>query len=195
MRIATWNLNNRVGRMPFRPEAAEAAVALDADIVVFTEFYPQGHESKFRATLAAAGWSEQLMSTPTDAVANRVLIASKVTMEPSPLALPAFDAQFPANVCAVLLPTIGLTVVGVRVPAYSGPEQPLLTSAWDWIKAAAFSLKGTHAVILGDLNVSTDSSASRGGAHFRRILSDGWRRAAPPGGATFFRPQRPEDRD
>jgi len=37
MRLATWNLNNRVGKVPFRPEAAQAAIALDVDLMVLTE--------------------------------------------------------------------------------------------------------------------------------------------------------------
>src|SRR5581483_10279796 len=56
MRIATWNLNHRVGRVRFRPEAAQAIVELDADVIVLTEFYPQQHEGLFRAVLEAAGW-------------------------------------------------------------------------------------------------------------------------------------------
>lgn len=40
MRFATWNLNNRVGKVRFRTEAADAALALDADGVVFTESFP-----------------------------------------------------------------------------------------------------------------------------------------------------------
>lgn len=77
MRIATWNLNNRVGKVRFRPEAAAASMALDVDLLVLTEFYPQQHESRFREALAQAGWEHQLMSRDTGAIANRVLLASR----------------------------------------------------------------------------------------------------------------------
>jgi endonuclease/exonuclease/phosphatase family metal-dependent hydrolase len=40
--------------------------------------------------------------------------------------------------------------------------------------------------VLGDLNSNPTSSAARGGEHFRRILADGWRRATPTGGASYF---------
>ena len=40
MKIAAWNLNNRVGKVPFRLEAATAAIAVGADIFVFNEYYP-----------------------------------------------------------------------------------------------------------------------------------------------------------
>ena len=82
MRIATWNLNNRVGKVRFRPEAAAAAIALGVDVLVFTEFFPRQHGDKFRATLASAGWTEQLMSAQPSEVANRVLIASKLPLAP-----------------------------------------------------------------------------------------------------------------
>jgi hypothetical protein len=140
MRLATWNLNNRVGKVRFRPEAAEAAAALDADILFITEFFPQGHETRFRATLASAGWSEQLMSAPPNEVANRVLIASKIPLAPLPLEFPTFDHQFRSNLNAVWLPSVGLAVVGVRVPAYSGQTTPLLTRAWEWLGATTTSL-------------------------------------------------------
>jgi hypothetical protein len=55
MLIATWNLNNRVGKVRFRPEAASAAIALGADVLVFNEYYPQEHEPTFVRTLHDAG--------------------------------------------------------------------------------------------------------------------------------------------
>ena len=38
MRIATWNLNNRVGKTRFRLDAAEAAIALGVDVLVLPVF-------------------------------------------------------------------------------------------------------------------------------------------------------------
>jgi len=186
MRIATWNLNNRVGKVRFRPGAANAAVALDVDVLVLTEFFPQQHEHRFRSTLASAGWDQQLMSAEPTEVANRILIASKLPLAQLPIELPTFDQQFPANLVAVSLPSLGLSIVGVRVPAYSGKNAPLLRQAWEWLEVSAASLAHTPAIILGDLNVSTTSAASRCGDHFRRILESGWHRAAPSEGATYF---------
>lgn len=186
MLVATWNLNNRVGRVRFRPEAAAAAAALGADVLVLTEFFPQLQEQHFRAALATAGWPNQLMSAQTAAVANRILIASKLPLVPLPLDLPAFDQQFPANIAAVALPTAGLSVVGVRVPFYSSKEAPLLVSAWNWLEQCAAALRNTPSLIAGDLNASVTSGATRGGHHFRRILSSGWHHANPAEGATYY---------
>lgn len=51
--------------MKFRPEAAAAACALDADVLVFTEYFPQDHHQRFLDDLAAAGWTHTLLSTDT----------------------------------------------------------------------------------------------------------------------------------
>lgn len=185
MYIATWNLNHRAGRGRFRPEASNAAIDLGADLIVFTEYFPREHENQFRSTLSQAGWTEQLISEQSSEVANRVLIASKFPLAPMALDLPTFDQQFPSNILGVRLPSLGLSIVGVRVPAYANKTAHFLFSAWDWLETTAASLKRSPTIIIGDLNVQTSSAASRAGAHFRRILANGWHRAAP-GEATFF---------
>lgn len=186
MKIATWNLNNRAGKVRFRPEAADAAVALGADVLVLTEFFPQEHESRFRDALRRAGLGEQFMSAQPTEVANRVLIASRLPLAPLTIEGPTFDQQFRANIAAVSLPSMGLSIVGVRVPAYGANESAFLRQAWEWIESTAAMLRHEAAVVLGDLNVSVASPDSRGGGHFRRILASGWQRAVPADAATYF---------
>jgi len=190
MYIATWNLNHQGGTRPVLMEAADAAIALRADVLVFTEFFPRQHEAQFRATLANAGWTEQLISALPCEIAgqdnrepNRIFIASKLPLAPMTLDLVPFDRQFPANLLGVTLPALGLSVLGVRVPAYNTGR--LLFPAWQWIEETAASLRSSPAIIIGDLNIQVSSARSRGGDHFRRILANGWHRAEP-GGATFF---------
>ncbi len=183
MTIATWNLNHQAGTRPVRLKAADVATTFGADVLVFTEFFPRQHENQFRATLAHAGWSEQVMSSETREVANRVLIASRLPLAPMNIKLPTFDQQFPANLLGVRIPSLGLSVLGIRVPAYK--TACLRLSAWDWIEASAASIGNEPAIIAGDLNIQAMAGASRGGDHFRRILAHGWHRADPRA-ATFF---------
>ena len=184
MKIAAWNLNNRVGRVPFRAEAADAAIALDADVYVFNEYYPQSNEIAFCKTLSKAGWQHQALSTDTGEKANRVLIVSRTQLAPLPLNLPDFDCQFPANLLGVHIPDFGISVLGLRLPWYESTS--LVTQAWDWVEKAAARLLSEPSVIIGDLNAGLNSKASRGGDHLRRILESGWQRAAPTTGFSYF---------
>jgi hypothetical protein len=51
MLIVTWNVNHRVGTTRFRLESVDAIGALQADVIVLTEYYPQGHHDAFCANL------------------------------------------------------------------------------------------------------------------------------------------------
>lgn len=186
MQIATWNLNNRVGKVRFRPEAASAAIALSADVLVFNEYYPQKHETEFSDILRRAGWSHQAMSRYTGEKANRVLIASRLALRPLEIPLPDFDRQFPSNLVCVETATTGIAIIGVRVPWYEKKDIGLVINAWDWLEATGATLANKPAIILGDLNVALNSTRARGGEHFRRILQAGWQRATPKDAHSFF---------
>ncbi len=185
MIIGTWNVNHRVGKVRFRPEAAHAATAIGANLLVITEFYPQKFEEEFRAVIAEAGWQHQLLSPVAPELANRILIVSRQPIEHLSLPAPLFDHQFPSNLLAVTVPSERLSIVGIRVPAYFGATAALLRSAWTWIESTAKSLSSRASLILGDLNVST-SSRTTGGSYFRKILNSGWVRANTEDRFTFF---------
>jgi endonuclease/exonuclease/phosphatase family metal-dependent hydrolase len=186
MKLATWNVNHRVGRTTFRPEAADAIAALDADVTVVTEYFPQQREPVFLEALDRHGLCH--MSTQPAGVekANRILIVSRIPLERAKIKLPEFDLQIPSNVMAVRVPDTGLTIVGVRIPWYEGKGIELVSTAWDWLENTAATLIGTPAIILGDLNVELKSPRSRGGDHFRRMMDSGWERATPAGGASYI---------
>lgn len=119
MLIATWNLNHRCGRTQFRPEAVKAIAAVRADVVVLIEYYPKRHHGTFCANLSDAGWPYLLTFSEIDGeIANRVLIASRLPIEPLAIALPTFDRQFPPNILSVMIPAARLRLVGLRIPAY-----------------------------------------------------------------------------
>jgi hypothetical protein len=182
--LATWNLNNRVGKITFRPEAANAAIALGADVLVFTEYFPQHHHQQFRQVLKDAGWSWQEFSPEPEEKANRTLIVSRLPMEIDYLPRPSFDQQFPANIVAARLIEHGLLVLGVRVPYYE-PSSALLSDSWKWLEETAGTVRNTPAVILGDLNVRPSGSPKASSESFHRILGNGWKRAQPAEGSSF----------
>jgi len=189
VRIATWNLNHRVGTTRFRHDAAKAVVALQADIVVLTEYYPKEHHAEFCAHLFDAGFTYVLASDPGSEVANRVLIVSTLLIEPFHLPPPTFDRQFPANMLAVTVPELGCRVLGLRSPAYVSKDRSSLLASWDWLENATQTLHDAPTIVLGDLNAHQLSPRSRGGEHFRRLLACGWQLATPSGEASYFGPQ------
>jgi len=184
MQLTTWNLNHRVGSIRYRPEAPEAAIALNADVLTFTEFYPQQHEEEFRRKLCEAGWRHQLISEETGEVANRVFMASRVPVSRYPLDPPTFDAQFPANVLPALIDSLGIVIVALRVPAYK--EGGLLSAAWQWLEQAAGILRNERAVLLGDFNVAVGTSSASGKV-LQSMLDEGWQRATCTG-PTYYGP-------
>ena len=164
--------------------------------MVLTEYYPQDHQNAFWAELTNAGWPHVLASENVGEIANRILIVSRFALEPSPLPLPQFDRQFPSNILCVTVPKAGVRVLGLRIPAYARKDRPCLLLAWDWLETMLANLKGVPTAVVGDLNANVNSSPANGGAHFRRILANGWRRAIPHGPGSFFgRTGRPTDID
>jgi endonuclease/exonuclease/phosphatase family metal-dependent hydrolase len=186
MRIASWNLNHRAGTTRFRPEAVDAAIALDADAVFFNEYFPQEHGPAFAERLANAGWCHQLISAEPGERANRTFVASRVPVEGDCVSPPTFDRQLPANLLTVRFREVGLRVLALRVPAYEKLDRPLILRSWDWLESTAALLVDEAAVIVGDLNVSAASSRSGGGDHFKRMRGAGWSLATPEGEPSFF---------
>ena len=186
--VATWNLNHRIGRTRFRAEAVNVIAALQADVVVLTEYYPGDHESVFRADLSNAGWPYLIASENVGEIANRILIASRFPLEPFPLPFPDFDRQFPPNILCVTIPAAGIRVLGIRIPAYIGEDKPYISRSWDWLESTLSGLHDAPTIVAGDFNVNVDSRRAKGGDHFRRILANGWHRSAPKGQGSYFGP-------
>lgn len=190
LRIASWNLNHRIGMTRFKPEAADAAIALGADAIFFNEYFPQRHGATFEGRLKDAGWVHQLISHEGPERHNRTMVASRVPVEMDAVELPSFDYTMPSNTLAVRIPSHKLRVVAVRVPMYQRAQKELTLRGWEWIESTAAMLADHPAMIVGDLNCAPTSRASTGGDHFRRILASGWTAAQfPQGQSSYFGPK------
>jgi len=186
MLIATWNLNNRVGKTRFRHDAVGAVAALQADVAVLSEYYPREHHKVFCTSLGAAGYPYSLASDDHGEIANRILIVARFPIEHYPIEPPTFDRQFPPNILSVIVPSIGIRLLGIRIPAYGNSGRAQLHAAWNWLEQTVHAFKDAPAVVLGDLNANPTSSKAPSGECFRRILRNGWHRATPPGGTSYF---------
>lgn len=188
MRIAAWNLNHRAGYVPCRPEAVDAAMELDVDVLVFTEYFPRQFTTAFEESLKRGGWHHQLKtSAPPSSTEkfNHTFIAARRPMVPEILLLPCFDNQLPANTLLVHIPDYDLRLLGLRIPAYTGADRPLIRKSWEWVEQAAVLLRHHRAVILGDFNCEPESPPGKGGDILRRILSTGWQKGTPAGPSFF----------
>jgi len=178
--VMCWNVNHRLGRMPFRPEAAPAAIATDADVLVFTEFFAQERLQEFRATLHDGGWRYQALSETSGPKANGILFASRVPLTVRHLPPSPVDHHLMSNALHVRIDD-ALEVFSVRVPTYTGQQR---LDAWDWIQKVAADVQlVAPALLIGDLNTSLSTRAPV--PQFGGLLRS-WRRLQPLGTGSFF---------
>ncbi len=181
--IFCWNVNNRVGRTTFRPQAAQAAMETGADVLVFNEFFPGVRLEAFQRSLHDGGWHHQALSEVVGVKANRVLLASRLAVSVQCLPPSTVDGHLTANALCV---DIGvLRVLALRVPAYE--KKLARQQAWDWMAEVAAGLQqcGRPSIIVGDLNTSLAASGARRMEQFHRLLANGWARAQPVGAGSY----------
>ena len=164
-------------------------MALNADAIIFTEYFPKHHAAEFEQRLRSGGWRHQLKSPPppTKEAFNYALVVSRLPFVQEHLPLPYFDHQLPANSLLVRFPHNELRLLGLRVPAYEKGDRPLIGKSWDWLEHTAAILRQDRAVIVGDLNCTPQSPAGNGGTNFRSILNSDWHLGTPAGPSYFSR--------
>jgi endonuclease/exonuclease/phosphatase family metal-dependent hydrolase len=178
--ILCWNVNHRVGRTAYRPEAAHAAMACAADVLAFTEFFPRDQLAAFQATLREGGWEHQALSEAPSIKANRVLVASRVPLQVRSLPASTVDEHLSSNALRVQVDG-WLELLCVRVPTYTGSDR---AAAWDWLAhAAAETRLAGPALLVGDLNTSLAAKPRVPQFH---ALADSWSRLQPSGPGGYF---------
>jgi hypothetical protein len=141
------------------------------------------HDS-FVLRLADLGLDHMLMS-PEARGENSVMIACRRAMKPGPHTAPAIPPSLPYNFLHVELPENCLQVLGIRVPDYS--RQPRIRRiCWDWLCLLAAKAINTPTVILGDFNADPEDLDSKFSDYFDQLEGDGWQRADPESGASYW---------
>jgi endonuclease/exonuclease/phosphatase family metal-dependent hydrolase len=180
LRVVCWNVNNRVGHVKFRPEAAQAAMSTGADVLLFNEFFPGSQLERFIGDLKEGGWAHVQLSYEAKVKANRVLAASRIPFTVEALPPSPVDEHLQSNALLLRL-NVGLDIFCLRVPTYDGAER---VAAWDWVlDAASLIARSGPALLIGDLNTSLTSAARV--KQFHRLLQT-WRRLQPTGDGSFF---------
>lgn len=178
--VMCWNVNHRTGRTPYQPAAVTAAMATDADVLVFTEFFPQGDEARVKAELLEGGWVHQALSRRAKVRANQILVASRKPLVLCDLPPSPVDEHLLTNTLRIQVDG-ALEMLCSRVPTYTGVQR---AAAWDWLVSVAESVRQHGpSMLIGDLNTGL-----RAKPPMPQFLSlcESWTRLQPAGLGSFF---------
>lgn len=153
MKLLTWNILHGGG--PRRtPEIALALLALDADLVVLTEFR-RTLGGQLAGVLYDHGWRHQLSTNPPEK-SNGILLASRRPIEPGPPApAPAMSQRWLEARLPGPADDAALRVTAVHIPdaSFAGPSaQAAKADFWRRLVARARVTRAQPSVIVGDFN-------------------------------------------
>lgn len=197
MRLLAWNTGWNSSHESV--EAQTAAVAcIDPDVAFFSEWSPvptrtarngqvlRSHGHRRGAELGAIGLVHQYQQHVSDyaddglawATAHwGILAASRTHIRKNPVIPPLYA---PGSWLEVVDEVTGLTMVGVRMPAWEGRRAHLRRRFWEWMLIQFERLAAAPAIVMGDLNTelaSTTAAKDRkhGGDLLRGLMNDvGW---------------------
>ncbi len=180
MRVVTLNVNHRTQRKEIPAPLVDGLFALEADVMVLTEYVEPKPRQELRMRMRSAGRDHIEVSTPIEyrpgKWSNQVLIASRwpTAVIPSPKDPPNDSAR--SNYLRVK--TGGIDLVGIRVPMYELADE--WYDYWRWLQDV---LGGD--LIIGDLNVDPARSDRRSQVLSTLMHAGGWARAEPEGAWSY----------
>jgi hypothetical protein len=175
MKIATLNLGHQARRPKHVPkDLLDALFALEADLIYLTEYVnTREYETALRARWAHVEMSEQLPYNERGLWSNQLAALSQEPL----LVLPGIPADPDRDAATnyLCVKTVGLTVTGLRAPAFQ--------KAADWYgywETLGKYLTGDF--VIGDFNVDPSRGKKRD-----RVIPDGWTVVTPLGGGPSYR--------
>lgn len=181
IRLVSWNLGHRTREKAIPLDFFRAVGALEPDVLVLNEFKDGPSRSELRHGLRSLGLPHILASAGR-AGHNQVLVASRAPIETDGLAAPeAPDSHAQTNFMAVHHPTSGLTVVGMRAPAYA--KHSGAQAYWNAIGQILRSSSRRRLVLVGDFNV--DPQGAQAFPIFAQLTAHGWLLPRPTGAWSF----------
>ena len=144
-------------RNPLRDGLERAIGSLKPDLIVLTEYLtkPDVHED-FTEQLRTLGLRYSALSVE-DCNENRVSIAAKTTMQENSPTEDWGVLSARSNYLSVHLPALGINLIGLRVPFYSGEctseQRDYFRSAYgDWLQHSLAPFSDTPTIVIGDFN-------------------------------------------
>jgi len=169
VRILAWNIwgGSRSG-------ISEVVRAVAPDLAVLSDCRPSHHD-RLAAELRRAGFDWIVGTRQADYTG--LLIACNTPMQPGPTT----SKVLPGHWCHVVLPSAGLSVVGVYRPLRrTGVANPMPTF-WNELNQATKLLSAEAAVVIGDLNTALAPNDTSSGVplpaskELQRLAAEGWR--------------------
>ncbi|HET9236139.1 MAG TPA: endonuclease/exonuclease/phosphatase family protein [Oligoflexus sp.] len=186
MRIITWNVNHRTKEVPIRSGLIEALLALEADVMIITEFVPGKSRTAFYQALSDGGYPFTIISEHLRGH-NTIFIASRFPLTKGDLVAPSLMKAMTPNALHVRLPSVGIEILGVRLPLPVKKEHHFLW--WEWVLASASSVRELPLVIIGDFNVDSRNRRFpkwKWSDPVQKLSELGFSLATPSTGFSFF---------
>jgi Endonuclease/Exonuclease/phosphatase family len=184
MRLLAWNLNHRAARRRIPSWIATAINQDGPDILVLTEYVEGQDHASFVADLKATGLSD-FSCTIQPGGENQLLIATRVAHQTCDLIVPKIHSSVPSNVLKIALEG-GLTIIGVRIPAFVGKDcRSLKRATWTWLLGEADRLRDCPAIIVGDFNTAPGDPRDDCGDCLEELVHGGWQHSRPMSGCSW----------
>ena len=193
MKILAWNLNHRAARRRIPSWIAHAIGERAPDILVLTEYVEGADHLSFLAALEDQGLRD-ISCTARPGRENQVLIATRGPHRTCRLPLPEIHQSVPSNVLKVVLTTLGLAILGFRMPAFVGNARPLKRSVWNWLLQEADRLRASSAIIVGDFNTDPNDPPQSCGDCLENLAKRGWQHPCPTSGHSWRHPRTQAER-
>ena len=185
MRFAAWNVAHQILPRPFPAEVMQAFLTLGPDVVVFTEYVPGPDHERVLADLTAAGFAGVHISDRVERQ-NQVLVATRMISERGPWVAPEIRPQVPPNFLHVVVPEMGLQIVGLRVPMFIAGDTASEHEYREWLREQAEDWGQHPTLIVGDLNTGPHRARSWQWRSLESFAEDGWSLVTPSEGWSYM---------
>jgi exonuclease III len=188
MKLLAWNLNHRAARRRLPSWIAGAIDEHSPDVLVLTEYVEGPDHDLFLTTLKANGLYN-VSCTAQPGRENQLLIASRDAQRRHELLAPDIHPSVPSNVLEVCLVSLGITVLGFRMPAFDSKDHALKRRTWNWLLGEAERLRGGSGLIVGDFNTAPGDSEVKCGDCLDKLVQRGWQHVRPKSGYSWRHPR------
>jgi hypothetical protein len=186
MRLLTWNLNHRAAPRAIPAWVPGAIAEQRPDVAVLTEYVEGPAHDGFLAELAAFELAYPMFSMKTPGH-NQLLMVSRNPLARGTTEGPAIHPAVPPNTLHAVESTLGLHLIGCRIPAFdkSATGRAAKRAVWDWLIKTGHSVGAHPAAVTGDLNTAIGDSARDCGDLVQVLAQHGWQHAIPPEGFSW----------